>query len=161
MFGTKKTNATPLLMGQEKFDTLIGRHAEIHGCLKLQESVRIDGKVVGNIEAPHDAAISVVIGPTGEIQGDVIASRIIVAGKVSGNLHGFERVELMASALVQGDIKYASMAVEHGARLLGLMLQVDGTETPMALALEAPAGLSRDAQAAIRKAKAAGQTDAG
>ena len=55
MFGTKKTNATPLLMGQEKFDTLIGRHAEIHGCLKLQESVRIDGKVVGNIEAPHDA----------------------------------------------------------------------------------------------------------
>lgn len=158
MFGTKKTNATPLLMGQEKFDTLIGRHAEIHGCLKLQESVRIDGKV-GNIEAPHDAAISVVIGPTGEVQGDVIASRIIVAGKVSGNLHGFERVELMASALVQGDIKYASMAVEHGARLLGLMLQFEGREASAGQEPEPPAGLGRDAQEVIRKAKKAGQTE--
>lgn len=151
MFGTKKTKITPLVMGQEKFDTLIGRNAEIHGCLKLNESVRIDGKVVGNIEASKDAAISVVIGPNGEIQGDVVASRIIVAGKVSGNLHGFERVELMASALVQGDIKYASMAVEHGARLLGLMLQID--------AVDAPNRSDRDAQAAIRKAKTAGQPD--
>jgi cytoskeletal protein CcmA (bactofilin family) len=151
MFGTKKTKITPLVMGQEKFDTLIGRNAEIHGCLKLNESVRIDGKVVGNIEASKDAAISVVIGPNGEIQGDVVASRIIVAGKVSGNLHGFERVELMASALVQGDIKYASMAVEHGARLLGLMLQID--------AVDAPNRSDRDAQAVIRKAKTVGQTD--
>ena len=151
MFGTKKTKITPLVMGQEKFDTLIGRNAEIHGRLKLNESVRIDGKVVGNIEAPKEAAISVVIGPNGEIQGDVVASRIIVAGKVSGNLHGFERVELMASALVQGDIKYASMAVEHGARLLGLMLQVES--------VDAPNRSDRDAQAVIRKAKTAGQMD--
>jgi cytoskeletal protein CcmA (bactofilin family) len=151
MFGSKKTTHTPLVMGQEKFDTLIGRNAEIHGCLKLNESVRIDGKVVGNIEAPKDAAISVVIGPNGEIQGDVMASRIIVAGKVSGNIHAFERVELMASALVQGDIKYVSMAVEHGARLLGLMLQVEGHDTP--------ASSDRDAQAAIRKAKTTGQPD--
>ena len=151
MFGPKKTKLTPLVMGQEKFDTLIGRNAEIHGCLKLKESVRIDGKVVGNIEAPRDGAISVVIGPTGEIHGDVSASRIIVAGKVSGNLHGFERVELMASALVQGDIKYASMAVEHGARLLGLMLQVE--------AHEAAAGIDRDAQAVIRKAQTTGQPE--
>ena len=151
MFGTKKTKITPLVMGQEKFDTLIGRNAEIHGCLKLNESVRIDGKVVGNIEAPKDAAISVVIGPNGEIQGDVVASRIIVAGKVSGNLHGFERVELMASALVQGDIKYASMAVEHGARLLGLMLQVEAHETGV--------GIDRDAKAVIRKAKTTGKPE--
>jgi cytoskeletal protein CcmA (bactofilin family) len=148
MFGKKKTAHTPLVMSQEKFDTLIGRHAEIHGCLRLQESVRIDGKVVGNIEAPRDLAISVVIGPNGEVQGDVMASRIIVAGKVSGNIHAFERVELMASALVQGDIKYASMAVEHGAKLLGLLLQVDGTDTPTRS--------DRDAQDAIRKAQNAG-----
>jgi cytoskeletal protein CcmA (bactofilin family) len=151
MFGLKKSAHTPLVMGHEKFDTLIGRNAEIHGCLKLNESVRIDGKVVGNIEAPIDAAISVVIGPNGDIQGDVMASRIVVAGKVSGNIYAYERVELLASALVQGDIKYASMAVEHGARLLGLMLQIEGNEVP--------ANLGRDAQAAIHKAKTAGQPD--
>ena len=151
MFGLKKSAHTPLVMGHEKFDTLIGRNAEIHGCLKLKESVRIDGKVVGNIEAPKDAAVSVVIGPNGEIQGDVMASRIVVAGKVSGNIYAYERVELLASALVQGDIKYASMAVEHGARLLGLMLQIEGNELP--------ANLGRDATAAIYKAKTTKQPD--
>ena len=148
MFGKKKTTYTPLVMSQEKFDTLIGRHAEIHGCLRLQESVRIDGKVVGNIEAPKDAAISVVIGPNGEVQGDVLANRIIVAGKVAGNIHAFERVEIMASALVQGDIKYASMAVEHGARLLGLLLQVDASDVP--------SRSGQDAHEAIKKAQTAG-----
>lgn len=131
MFNKKKMTHTPLVMGQEKFNTLIGRHAEIHGYLRVQESVRIDGKVIGNIEAPNDATICVVIGLEGEVQGDVLASRIIVAGKVAGNIHAFERVELMASALVQGDIKYASMAVEHGARLLGLLLQVDPPAAPV------------------------------
>ena len=145
MFTKKKTSISPLVMDQEKFDTLIGRHAEIHGCLKLKESVRIDGKVVGNIEAPNDASISVVIGPTGEVMGDVLASRIILAGRVSGNIHAFDRVEVMASALVQGDIRYASLAVEHGAKLLGLMIQVDASDLP--------ARSDRGAQDAIRKAQ--------
>jgi cytoskeletal protein CcmA (bactofilin family) len=145
MFTKKKTSISPLVMDQEKFDTLIGRHAEIHGCLKLKESVRIDGKVVGNIEAPNDASISVVIGPTGEVMGDVLASRIILAGRVSGNIHAFDRVEVMASALVQGDIRYASLAVEHGAKLLGLMIQVDASDLP--------ARSDRGAQEAIRKAQ--------
>lgn len=148
MFAKKKNSMTHLVMNQEKFDTLIGRHAEIQGCLKLQESVRIDGKVVGSIEAPPDASLSVVIGPTGEVLGDVLASRIIVAGRVSGNIHAYDRVEVMASAWVQGDIKYASLAVEHGAKLLGLLIQVDASDLP--------ARSGRDADAAIRKA----QTDA-
>lgn len=151
MFNKKKTQLTPLVMGQEKFDTLIGRHAEIQGTLRLQESVRIDGRVVGNIEAPKDSAISVVIGPAGEILGDVMASRIIVAGQVSGNIHAFERVELMSGALVQGDIKYASIAVEHGARLLGLLLQTE--------ALDTSAKSDRDAQDVIRRAQTSGSSD--
>lgn len=145
MFTKKKNSITPLVMNQEKFHTLIGRHTEIQGCLKLQESVRIDGKVVGSIEAPNDASISVVIGPTGEVLGDVLASRIIVAGQVSGNIHAFDRVEVMASALVQGDIRYASLAVEHGAKLLGLMIQVDASDLPTRS--------DRGAQEAIRKAQ--------
>lgn len=146
MFGKDKSSSAPLSKGSEKFDTVIGRRAEVHGCLRVQESVRIDGKVVGNIEAPTEAQLLVMIGPHGEVHGDVLASRIIVAGKVAGNIHAFERVELLASALIQGDIKYASMAVEHGAKLMGLMLQVDASD--------APALTDMDAQEAIRKAQA-------
>jgi cytoskeletal protein CcmA (bactofilin family) len=67
---------------------------------------------------------------------------------VAGNIHAFERVEFMASALVQGDVKYASMAVEHGARLLGLLLQVDPSD--------APTRSDQDANEVIRKAQTTG-----
>jgi len=150
MFGTKKASKTPLVKSQERFDTLIGRQTGIHGTLKVVQSVRIDGKVIGNIEAPKDQAITVVIGQEGEVQGDVIASRVIVAGKVSGNIDAHERVELLASALVQGDVKYGSIAVEHGARLLGLLLQVDPSQ---------PQSKQNQAQDAIRKAKTSGVAD--
>jgi cytoskeletal protein CcmA (bactofilin family) len=51
MFGKKKNHSTPLVKSPERFDTLIGRQTEIHGSLRLMQSVRIDGKVIGNIEA--------------------------------------------------------------------------------------------------------------
>jgi cytoskeletal protein CcmA (bactofilin family) len=113
MFSIKKTNGTPLVKSQERFDTLIGRQTEIHGSLRVVQSVRIDGKVIGNIDA-------------------------------------HERVELHASALVQGDVKYGSIAVEHGARLLGLLLQVDASQTK---------AQPDHAKNAIRKAQATGATE--
>jgi cytoskeletal protein CcmA (bactofilin family) len=111
----------------------------------LLDSIRIDGKVVGNIESSKEESITVVIGASGEVQGDIVAHRVVVAGKVAGNIHAHERVELHADCLVQGDIKYGSIAIEHGSKVLGLLLQVGAT---------AAANMSdADAQNAIRKAQ--------
>lgn len=148
MFGKKKNNPTPLVLTQEKFDTLIGRHAEFEGNLRLNESVRIDGKVFGNVQCVSDQPVSVVVGATGEVVGDVIAQRVIVAGRVSGNIHALDRVELHAGCFVQGDLKYVSIAVEHGARVQGLLLQVDAADLGRT---------DRDAQEAIRKAQGLGE----
>lgn len=144
MFGRKKEKNTPLVLSQERFDTLVGRHTEIQGRLVLLESVRIDGRVIGNIEAPRDASNTVVIGPTGEVQGDIVAHRVVVAGKVAGQIHAIDRVELHENSMVQGDIKYGSIAIEHGARVQGLLLQVDP---------EAGVRSDADAQEAIRRAQ--------
>lgn len=108
---------------QERFDTLVGRTTTIFGRLVLLDSVRIDGKVFGNIETTPDNKISVAIGPTGEVTGDITAHRVLVAGKVEGNIYASERVEFHKDAVVNGDISYGSIAVEHGARLLGMVIQ--------------------------------------
>ena len=152
MFGKKTPAAALLTLHQEKFDTLIGRHAEFQGQLLLGESVRIDGRVLGNVLSRSDQAVSVVIGPGGEVVGDVMAQRVIVAGKVSGNIHAQDRIELHAGCHVQGDLKYASIAVEHGARVQGLLLQVD--------AAEGADRSDQDAQEAIRRAQAPGASPA-
>lgn len=108
---------------QERFDTLVGRTTTIFGRLVLLDSVRIDGKVMGNIETAPGNKISVAIGLTGEVKGDITAHRILVAGKVEGNIYAAERVEFHKEAVVYGDISYGSIAVEHGARLLGMVVQ--------------------------------------
>ena len=145
MFGKKKSSASPLALSAEKFDTLIGPQCEMHGRILATDSLRLDGTVVGHIEALPDLPITVVIGASGVVQGDVRAHRIIVAGKVTGNIHALERIELHASALVQGDIKYGSLAVEHGARVLGLLLQIDS---------QIPDHSEDEVRAVILKAKA-------
>jgi cytoskeletal protein CcmA (bactofilin family) len=148
MFFSKfaKNKSTTFKALPEKFDTLIGKNTAIHGRLVLLDSIRIDGKVVGNIESSKDESITVVIGASGEVQGDIVAHRVVVAGKVSGHIHAHERVELHADCLVQGDIKYGSIAIEHGSKVLGLLLQVGATA--------APNMSDADAQSAIRKAQA-------
>jgi len=148
MFGMKKNPGTPLVLSQEKFDTLIGRHAEVEGDLRLNESIRIDGKVVGNVRCAGDQPVSVVVGPSGEVVGDLMAQRVIVAGKVSGNIHAQDRVELHAGCFVQGDLKYVSIAIEHGARVQGLLLQVEAHDVLHRS--------DRDAEEAIRKAQTLG-----
>ena len=108
---------------QERFDTIVGKTTQIYGRMVLLDSVRIDGKVVGNIETIKDNKVTVAIGATGEVSGDITAYRVMVAGKVEGNIYAAERVEFHKDSVVHGDISYGSIAIEHGARLLGLVIQ--------------------------------------
>jgi cytoskeletal protein CcmA (bactofilin family) len=131
--------------GTERFETLIGPGTTVQGSLLLIESVRIDGKVIGNVQTSQGNRATVAIGPTGEVVGHISAFRVIVAGKVEGNIAALERVELSHDCLVQGDISYGSINVQHGARLQGLVIQK--------LTNAAPAGEADQASFAIRKAQ--------
>ena len=119
----EKFSNKSMAVNSEKFDTIIGRTTTIQGTLVLLDSVRIDGRVVGNVESAPDCKIAVAIGPTGEVTGDITAHRVMVAGKVFGHIHAADRVEFQKDSLVQGDVSYGSIAVEHGAKLSGLILQ--------------------------------------
>ena len=119
----EKFSNKSMAVNSEKFDTIIGRTTTIQGTLVLLDSVRIDGRVVGNVESAPDCKIAVAIGPTGEVTGDIKAHRVMVAGKVFGHIHAADRVEFQKDSLVQGEVSYGSIAVEHGAKLSGLILQ--------------------------------------
>ena len=129
----------------ERIETVIGPGTTVNGDLMLIDRVRIDGKVIGDIQASQSNRATVAIGPTGEVVGHISAFRVIVAGKVEGNIAALERVELSHDCLVQGDISYSSINVQHGARLQGLVIQ----KLPQA----ASAGNAEQAILAIRKAQ--------
>ena len=62
------------------------------------------------------------IGLTGSVQGNIYAQRLIVGGRIIGNVFVTETVELHDSADVQGDITYSQISIEPGAKINGRMV---------------------------------------
>ena len=121
MFKKKKPNGL-LQATVEHFETIIGSNTEVHGRIVIDKGMRVDGKVIGNIEAYPNSTVSVALGGAGQVLGDISAYRVLVAGKVEGNIYATERVELHDGAEVRGDITYGQIGIEPGAKLYGLMI---------------------------------------
>ena len=98
-----------------ELSTMIGKGTVIEGDLQVQNSLRIDGKVMGNIQATD----SVIVGKDGEVQGNIKAKNILLAGKVIGNVKSQDKVFLEAKAIILGDIQAARLVVDEGASFEG------------------------------------------
>jgi cytoskeletal protein CcmA (bactofilin family) len=122
---TKKMNSSD---SSESFDTLIGAATKIQGRMVVNKSIRLDGIIEGSIESSTDNQVTVAIGHTGLVNGDVRAHRVLVNGQVDGNIYAREKCELHETSKVKGDIHYGLLGIEHGAEILGLMVKkIDAT----------------------------------
>ena len=90
---------------------LIGEGTSFEGKLKSQGSVRVDGRVVGEIDAQE----AVSVGLTGEVQGNITGKNITVGGKVKGSLTAQDKLVFLPQAVVQGDIRATKLVVDEGA----------------------------------------------
>jgi cytoskeletal protein CcmA (bactofilin family) len=130
MFGNKRLEES---FSVERFKTLIDSTTTIDGRMSFGDSVRIDGKVHGNLTMEPDCNGTIAVGPGAEIRGDISAYRVLVAGTVQGNIQATERVELLSGARVSGDIAYGSISIVHGAKVIGLLVEIsknnDASET--------------------------------
>jgi len=94
----------------------IGRSVTIKGELSGAEDLYVDGEVEGSIELRTH---SLTVGPNGRIHANIAARGVVVFGKVDGNVHGTERVELKKTAMLHGDISTQRIVIEDGAFLKG------------------------------------------
>ncbi|GGX82435.1 hypothetical protein GCM10007160_07280 [Litchfieldella qijiaojingensis] len=72
----------------------------------------IEGQVNGTIEFKHN---TITIGNEGDVQGDVFAHTLYVAGKVEGRLIAAHKVTIRHSAQVTGTIISPCLVLEDGA----------------------------------------------
>ncbi|MFN0118659.1 MAG: polymer-forming cytoskeletal protein [Elusimicrobiota bacterium] len=98
----------------ENIETIIGPETQIEGSLQTGESLRIDGKVNGDITAE-----AIVIGDHGAVIGNISANRITIAGKVKGNVTATTTLELLGKSQLLGDIKTAKLIIIDGAQFEG------------------------------------------
>jgi len=94
----------------------IGKSVFVKGELSGSEDLYVDGQVEGSIALK---ANNLTVGPNGQVKASVEAKGVVVQGKVEGNIHASDRVELRKSANVIGDISTQHISIEEGAYLKG------------------------------------------
>jgi cytoskeletal protein CcmA (bactofilin family) len=95
--------------------SLVGPKTVIEGVIRTEGSIRIDGRLVGDVIAKSSAAV----GLTGSVEGNVTARNISVAGKVSGTVTAAEKLVLEAKSVMRGDIRASRLVVDEGAMFDG------------------------------------------
>lgn len=105
--------------------TIIGQSAVVVGNIVSQDVVQLKGHVVGNIDVNGSPNAQLSVLSQAHVEGDISAQQAVVNGVVTGNIESTGRVELHAGADVKGNISYATMAIEHGAKLYGMMSSTD------------------------------------
>ena len=91
-------------------NSLIGEGSEFKGEFTINGLLRIDGKFKGTIETDG----KVLIGHSGEAITDIKARVVIVGGVVRGNIFATERVIMLSSGQVKGNIITPSILMEEG-----------------------------------------------
>ena len=91
-------------------DTLISQHCTIEGNLLTQNSVKVDGRIQGNLQAIGQA----IIGEHGLVKGDVHSTDLLVFGRLEGNVRA-KAVQLKPTARILGNIETETLEVEPGA----------------------------------------------
>jgi cytoskeletal protein CcmA (bactofilin family) len=94
----------------------IGKSISIKGDLTGNEDMVIEGKVDGKVELPNN---QLTIGANGVVKAEVQAKSVVIVGRVAGNVHGTERVEIQGSGVVEGDVTSPKLIVSEGAVLNG------------------------------------------
>ena len=113
----------------QKVGSVLGTATRLEGTLHVDESIRIDGELDGNIEQPDGDARWLILGPTAHIRGDIHAQNVSIAGKVIGNIVASGSVELRNGSEVRGNIIHQSITVEPGASVHGQLIAVDGAKS--------------------------------
>ena len=122
---------------QPPIKSLIAEGSVITGNIRFTDGLRVDGTVVGNIEAAQDASSILVISEIAHITGDVVADHIIVNGSIKGPVHARRMLELQPKARVEGDIHYSALEMHQGALITGLLSPILESEGKPTLKLAA------------------------
>ncbi len=103
-------------------DTIISVKSEIVGDLHISGGLILDGRIKGNIIADDQTNALVRISETGVVEGEIRVPNIVINGRVVGNVHSSQHIELAKKAIVNGDVNYTMMEMVMGAQVNGSLI---------------------------------------
>ena len=95
--------------------TYLGPKVRVQGELGGDEEIVFDGQLEGRV----DVAKGFRVGPAGKIRGEVRARVVSIAGHVAGDVFATERVEILPTGVLEGNIRAPKIAIAEGATFKG------------------------------------------
>lgn len=88
----------------------MGKETYFKGVIQFEGTMRIDGKVDGEIISNH----TLIIGDTAEIEGSVKVRTVVCGGRVTGEIESGDSIHLVKPSKVRAKIQTKSLLVEEG-----------------------------------------------
>jgi cytoskeletal protein CcmA (bactofilin family) len=130
-------------------ETLVGPHAVIRGDISFSGGLYVEGTIHGKVIAEDGAEAVLTIADKGVIEGEVRAPVVVINGRMTGDVHATDRIELAANARVNGNIHYKVVEMAAGAMVTGRLIHADtplaqlaAPEKPLLVDASEPAALS-------------------
>lgn len=102
--------------GDSENFTFLGKDVTFHGVVSFDGMVRIDSHFEGEIHAKG----TLVVGEHAVSKGIITAGTLICNGKIKGTITASEKVQLLKSGILFGEVHTASLSMEEGAHFQGL-----------------------------------------
>jgi cytoskeletal protein CcmA (bactofilin family) len=96
-------------------NTIIGPGAQVNGSIESVGFTRIDGSVQGDVHAQG----RVVIGEKARLKSNISGTSITVGGVIYGNVTASERLVILATGLILGDIITRRIQADEGCLIHG------------------------------------------
>ncbi len=109
-------------------DKILDVDARMQGTIVFKDPVNL--RINGSFEGKLETCGNLTIGENGNVRADIQGDKIIIAGKVTGNLIATESVSLIPPAVVRGSVQTPLLSVAEGAVLDGQlkMFNLQGSE---------------------------------
>ena len=98
-----------------KLDTVVGPESHVKGDFRVAGSLRLDGNVEGRV----DVSETFMTGPRALLKGEVRCRDAVVAGRLEGDIHASESVELQGGAQVIGNIACKTLVIQRDCLFQG------------------------------------------
>jgi cytoskeletal protein CcmA (bactofilin family) len=93
-----------------EINTLLGRGAAFEGKLTFEGTVRVDGKLKGEVFSDD----VLVVGEGAYVEAEIDIGEIIIQGTVVGNIRAKRGIEIHAPGRVKGDLHTPSLQIDKG-----------------------------------------------
>lgn len=93
----------------------LGKGTAFKGVLSFEGTIRVDGRVEGEVLSKD----TLIAGDEAHLEGEISVGTIISSGKIVGNVSASQKVHILAPGVIEGNIKTPNLIIEEGVTFDG------------------------------------------